>query len=78
MPWSTSPAGKGRYVASDDSFLFSLHCPAGLNIRKFDIKKKMFAVSHHPNCGPIFGAGADLFISDNCNKVCQTELLNGT
>ena len=69
VPWSTSPAGKGRYVASDHSFLFSLHCPGGLNIRKFDIKKKMFAVSHHPNCGPIFGAGADLFISDNCNKV---------
>ena len=50
----------------------------GKRLMKFDIKKKMFAVSHHPNCGPIFGAGADLFISDNCNKVCQTELLNGT
>ena len=75
MPWSTSPAGKGRYVASDHSFLFSLHSPGGLNIRKFDIKKKMFAVSHHPNCGPIFGAGADLFISDNCNKVIyRTDL----
>ena len=73
VPWSTSPAGKGRYVASDHSFLFSLHSPGGLNIRKFDIKKKMFAVSHHPNCGPIFGAGADLFISDNCNKVIYAD-----
>merc|ERR1711874_508254 len=72
VPWSTSSAGKGRYVASDHSLLFSLHSPGGLSIRKFDIKKKMFAVSHHPNCGPIFGAGADLFISDNCDKVCDS------
>ena len=46
----------------------SLSC-SGPNVCKFDIKKKLFAVSHHPSCGPIFGAGADLFISDNCNKV---------
>ena len=50
-------SGKGRYVSSDHSFLFSLHAPSGPNVRKFNIKKKLFAVSHHPNCGPIFGAG---------------------
>ena len=69
VPWSSSPAGKGRYVSSEHSFLFSLHAPNGPAVRKFDIKKKLFAVSHHPNCGPIFGAGADLFIADNCNQV---------
>ena len=50
-------SGKGRYVSSNHSFLFSLHAPTGPNVRKFNIKKKLFAVSHHPNCGPIFGAG---------------------
>ena len=73
VPWSTPASGKGRYVASDHSFLFSLHCPTGPNVRKFDIKKKLFAVSHHPNCGPIFGAGADLFIANNCDKVKDQE-----
>ena len=29
VPWSSSPAGKGRYVSSDRSFLFSLHAPSG-------------------------------------------------
>ena len=29
VPWSSSPAGKGRYVSSDHSFLFSLHAPSG-------------------------------------------------
>lgn len=68
VPWSSSPAGKGRYVSSDQSFLFSLHAPSGPNVCKFEIKKRLFAVSHHPSCGPIFGAGADLFISDLCHS----------
>lgn len=24
-------------------------------VQKLDIKKTLFAISHHPNCGPIFG-----------------------
>ena len=65
IPWST-PAGKGRYVASDQSFLFSLAGPAPSSVhpRRLPVTKKMFAVSHHPGCGPVFGAGADLFICD--------------
>ena len=40
--------------------------------RQFPIKKKLFAVSHHPDCGPVFGAGADLFICDGCDKVADS------
>jgi len=68
IPWSC-PTGKGRYIASDNSFLFSLYSPNRRQPRQFGIKKKLFAVSHHPDCGPVFGAGADLFICDNCDKV---------
>eukprot|EP00090_Calanus_glacialis_P005423 TRINITY_DN14201_c0_g1_i5.p1 TRINITY_DN14201_c0_g1~~TRINITY_DN14201_c0_g1_i5.p1 ORF type:complete len:545 (-),score=143.55 TRINITY_DN14201_c0_g1_i5:24-1658(-) len=68
IPWSR-PTGKGRYIASDNSFLFSLYSPQRRQPRQFAIKKKLFAVSHHPDCGPVFGAGADLFICDNCDKV---------
>lgn len=35
--------------------------------QKFDITKKTFAICYHVDCGPIFGAGADLLISDNCD-----------
>jgi hypothetical protein len=68
IPWSR-PTGKGRYIASDHSFLFSLYNPHRRQPRQFSIKKKLFAVSHHPDCGPVFGAGADLFICDGCDKV---------
>jgi len=68
IPWSR-PTGKGRYVASENSFLFSLSSPTRRQPRKFNIKKKLFGVSHHPDCGPVFGAGADLFICDECDKV---------
>ena len=46
VPWALSPSGKGRYLASDSSFLFSLANLSGLPPTRFDIKKKLFAVSH--------------------------------
>ena len=67
IPWSR-PNGKGKYVPSDKSFLFSLHNP-GRPAAKFQITKKLFAVSHHPDTGPVFGAGADLLICDSCDQL---------
>ena len=67
VPWNISPSGKGRYLASETSFLFSLVNLAGLPPTRLDIKKKLFAVSHHPDCGPVFGAGADLFLCDRAD-----------
>ena len=65
------PNGKGKYVPSDKSFLFSLF-NAGRPPIKFEITKKLFAVSHHPDCGPVFGAGADLFICHACDQVADS------
>lgn len=57
---------KGGYIHSEKAFLFALNYnnePPS----KFEIVKKPYAICYHPDCGPIFGAGADLLISNNCN-----------
>ncbi|XP_032681891.1 uncharacterized protein LOC116849136 isoform X3 [Odontomachus brunneus] len=64
-PWS-KPA-KAHYVSSEKAFLFTLANNEDVPPTKFDIVKKSFATCHHPDIGPIFGAGADLLISSNCN-----------
>jgi len=35
---------------------------------KFDVRKKMFAIVHHSDFGPVFGAGSDLSIASDCNQ----------
>lgn len=65
---SGSNSNKGRYIASDRAFLFSLVDTSGrMSPNRFDIAKKTFALCYHYECGPIFGAGADLYVSDQCN-----------
>lgn len=68
VPWSKTGASRGRYVASEKAFLFTLMNNADVPPTKFDVVKKMFAISHHSEYGPVFGAGADLLISSNCNS----------
>ncbi|XP_026480146.1 uncharacterized protein LOC113386590 [Ctenocephalides felis] len=66
VPWSKNNS-KGGYIFSEKSFLFTLqneHDPP----TRFDVIKKPYALCYHPECGPIFGAGADLFISPGCNN----------
>ncbi|XP_068143580.1 uncharacterized protein [Drosophila tropicalis] len=58
---------KGGYMHSERAFLFALNPANGGQPAKFDIVKKPYAICYHPDCGPIFGAGADLLISSNCN-----------
>ncbi|KRJ97318.1 uncharacterized protein LOC6526889 isoform X2 [Drosophila yakuba] len=58
---------KGGYVQSERAFLFALNPANAEQPVKFDIVKKPYAICYHPDCGPIFGAGADLLISSNCN-----------
>ncbi|XP_046397700.1 kelch-like protein diablo [Ischnura elegans] len=66
VPWGkTTP--KGHYVSSEKAFLFTLVNGLDIPPTKYSIVKKMFAICYHPDCGPIFGAGADLFIAGNCN-----------
>ncbi|XP_036326724.1 uncharacterized protein LOC118739471 isoform X2 [Rhagoletis pomonella] len=58
---------KGGYIHSERAFLFALNPAGGDPSVKFDIIKKPYAICYHPDCGPIFGAGADLLIANNCN-----------
>ncbi|CAN8024106.1 unnamed protein product [Ixodes persulcatus] len=67
VPWGKT-GGRGRYIPSEKAFLFTLINNADMPPTKFDIVKKMFAISHHPEYGPIFGAGADLSIANHCNS----------
>eukprot|EP00118_Oscarella_pearsei_P017545 m.174450 g.174450 ORF g.174450 m.174450 type:complete len:490 (+) comp39113_c0_seq1:235-1704(+) len=66
QPWKINVKG-GGYTASSRNFLFTLVNTAGIQPRKFDIKIYDYAIAYHTSCGPIFGAGADLCLSNNCN-----------
>nr|CAI5821948.1 unnamed protein product [Callosobruchus analis] len=65
--WERS-SGKSHYAASERAFLFTLCNHQNLPPTQFHIIKKPFAICYHPDSGPIFGAGADLLISNNCNS----------
>ncbi|XP_026822518.1 uncharacterized protein LOC113560689 [Rhopalosiphum maidis] len=66
VPWGKSHT-KGAYMVSDKSFLFSLSTTHETPPIKYDIVKKPYAICYHQEIGPIFGAGADLLIANNCN-----------
>nr|XP_034831315.1 BTB/POZ domain-containing protein 19 [Maniola hyperantus] len=55
--------GAGGYVSAERAFLFALTDTP----QRHALVKKAFALCYHPDCGPIFGAGADLLLSHNCN-----------
>nr|XP_022903631.1 uncharacterized protein LOC111415957 [Onthophagus taurus]XP_022903632.1 uncharacterized protein LOC111415957 [Onthophagus taurus] len=61
------PQGKTHYLASDKAFLFTIYNHQNVPPTQFHIVKKTFAICYNPESGPVFGAGADLFISSNCN-----------
>lgn len=73
VAWSRGDGkGRGRYAPSEAAFLFTLVSPdkkqsTSAVPARFNVKKKMFAIAHHANSGPVFGAGADLSISDRCH-----------
>ncbi|RWS14833.1 Serine-enriched protein-like protein, partial [Dinothrombium tinctorium] len=67
VPWSTPSSSRGKYVASEKAFIFTLINNSDVPPTKFEVVKKAFAIVNHPDYGPVFGAGADLSISSNCN-----------
>jgi len=67
VAWAKTTANRGRYVASDNAFLFTLINSSDIPPTKYDVVKKMFAIAHHSDYGPVFGAGADLSIANHCN-----------
>lgn len=68
VPWSSPSDCHGRYATSEKSFLFTLINRIIQPPTKFGVVKKRLAIVHHRNFGPIFGGGADLAISDNCDS----------
>ncbi|XP_065204116.1 BTB/POZ domain-containing protein 9 isoform X2 [Planococcus citri] len=59
---------KGHYFPSERAFLFSLiNAQGAICPIQYEITKKPYAICYHSDCGPIFGAGADLLIASNCN-----------
>ncbi|KAI1283146.1 hypothetical protein HDE_12841 [Halotydeus destructor] len=67
ISWDSPPTSRGKYLPSDKCFLFTLINNQDQPPTKFAIKKRSFAVVHHPDFGPVFGAGADLSIASDCN-----------
>ncbi|XP_003738143.1 uncharacterized protein LOC100898299 [Galendromus occidentalis] len=67
VPFARTNGRRCKYSASEKAFLFSLVNAANLPPTRFDIQRKMFAILSDANFGPIFGAGADLSIADECN-----------
>ncbi|CAH1165789.1 unnamed protein product [Phyllotreta striolata] len=61
------PQGKSHYIHSERAFIFTLYNHQDVSPTQFHLVKKPFAICYHPDSGPIFGAGADLLISSNCN-----------
>ncbi|XP_022661389.1 uncharacterized protein LOC111267390 [Varroa jacobsoni] len=67
VPFVRTNGGRAKYSTTDRAFLFSLINLIKRPATRFNIIKKMFAIASHPEFGPIFGAGADLSIANNCN-----------
>uniref|UniRef100_A0A336LJ79 CSON005639 protein n=1 Tax=Culicoides sonorensis TaxID=179676 RepID=A0A336LJ79_CULSO len=62
-----SKSGRKGYIFSENAFLFNYKNEKNQPPKKYELIKKLYAICYHISCGPIFGAGADLFISDKCN-----------
>lgn len=67
QPWR-SDIPRGIYMPSTRAFLFTLTNSEGVPPSKFDVTHPKYATLHHPRHGPMFGAGADLCISDECSE----------
>ncbi|CAF4498282.1 unnamed protein product [Rotaria socialis] len=61
---SWSPTGK--YIHdSNNPFLFTLTNPHGIPPTKYSVRNPKYSIFPQMNCGPIFGAGNDLYCCDN-------------
>ncbi|XP_075226146.1 serine-enriched protein [Lycorma delicatula] len=67
VPWGKTNT-KSHYIPSERAFLFTLTNNQDVAPTKYDIVKKPYAICYHPDCGPIFGGGADLLIANGCNS----------
>ncbi|XP_078350446.1 uncharacterized protein LOC144635232 [Oculina patagonica] len=65
VPW----ASQGKWTTCRDAFLFSMVNPRGLGPTKMPLKsqQQQYGIYCDCSCGPTFGGGHDLYISDNAN-----------
>ena len=57
-----------RYGYSSNTFIFSLINKEGLAPFKSMVKSPKQAIYKHEGCGPTFGGGHDIYISNNANS----------
>lgn len=69
VSWS-SRFKRGKYASSQTCFLYSLVGPQAADTppTKFPVLQPAYAINNHPGNGPIFGSGADLYISNDCSS----------
>jgi hypothetical protein len=53
--------------SSHKSFLFTVKNAHKIEARKFKLSNPSYAILSNSSCGPRFGGGADIHVSDNCN-----------
>ncbi|KAL9954739.1 hypothetical protein ACROYT_G042313 [Oculina patagonica] len=69
-----------EYTRCRDAFLFSMINPQGLGPTKMQLKsqQQQYAIYCFSGCGPTFGGGHDLHISDNANTNTESYSILGS
>jgi hypothetical protein len=66
---STAWDSSGNYKSATSSFLFTLSNPHNINPIKFPLTQNTgkYDINGNPSYGPVFGAGNDMLITNNCH-----------
>jgi len=77
VPWTSQ--NNGDWKSSEEAFLFSLRCHAGLAPTKLKLKpdRNKYAVYHRSDYGPTFGGWHDLCIG-RCDRYTGPDLKKGS
>jgi len=77
VPWTSH--NDGDWKSSEEAFLFSLRCHAGLAPTKLKLKpdRNKYAVYHRSDYGPTFGGWHDLCIG-RCDRYTGPDLKKGS
>jgi len=75
-----SSAGLQEWKTCRDAFLFSMVNPPGLGPTKMPLMThpQQYAMVCNSSCGPLFGTGYDLIISNNANTSASHSRLGQT
>jgi hypothetical protein len=78
LAWDSTTSGY-KSDSSQKSFLFTLKNAGNIEPRKFKLSNMSYAIYSYSGCGPIFGNGHDIYVTDNynSNNSSYTNLGNG-